>query len=125
MWGNIRARLACFKNTMIWLNELIKCKDNAPGVELRLQGEYNHAKSKNDPLIAINLIVLCEGANPIKKRIFSKNPAMLAYQEEPMAEDIYAKYFNNIEKFKQIINNKSLTDLMTKYKIILDDTGEG
>tara|TARA_R110000751_G_scaffold71196_2_gene143970 strand:+ start:563 stop:934 length:372 start_codon:yes stop_codon:yes gene_type:complete len=121
---------------MIWLNELVKCKDNPSGIEIRLQGEYNHTNHTNNdkPLIAINLIVMQDdepsidilplhhGQVPtrqIKKQIFSKNPVMLAYQEEPMAEEVFAKYHNKIEKLKMIIEKSDFADLMVKYAVRL------
>ena len=112
--GSVQQGLRVTEANMIWMNELVKCKDNAPGIQVRLQGEYNHANS-GKPLIAINLIIIysdreCMGEiinstpQPLKMQIFSKNPAMLSYQEEPTAEEVYVKYLPKVEKYKQIIN---------------------
>lgn len=89
---------------MIWLEERFN-KDS----DVVLYGEYTPPGNPSDNIIEVFLVI-----NGEKFSIFTHNPAM-KYDEEPLPEEVYAKYAHKIRKYTKFIAENTVEDIINRF----------
>lgn len=97
---------------MIWFEKELQCKKQPNRSIITLVGIYN---SPNEtpilPTIVIRLTVEEATNATIDKILFEKSPTVLQH-EEPMGDDILAKYHPKILKLKDKIQDTTYEDIL-------------
>ena len=89
---------------MIWFEEELQSKDQPDDIKMILRGIYTPPGGAVPMIIIMLSIDNHLGDISIAKTLFTNTPSALRY-EEPIAEDVLAKYQHKILKFKEKIQN--------------------